>query len=190
MIYKNQSTQKLYSLLHNEHMLIEAQLEKLQSSNKEQKELIIWLRTNAIQKHNFNEETLLFPILLNKKRLHEGGPFCVMFFDEHILNKPSDTVKKITGYEISYSNHQEIFRNNKSPLDIPLEEHQTCEALLHFIENTTPQGSQYQKAISALQSQFLKHHQKEERCFIHLCDNLLTEQEIEHVLSRWQPISI
>ncbi|MCM2354483.1 MAG: hypothetical protein NDI63_12775 [Pseudobdellovibrio sp.] len=178
----------LKEIMVREHGLTNVCLEELRSS-KNPKVQLNWLKQNAVLKHQYNEEKLIFTKLLKKERLKEGGPFCVLFFDEHVISPPAQLVKKYTTKDLTYCEHQDVFKKDRSPLEIPLEEHVSLENLLESLLAKPDEGLIDHPALVLLETLFHRHHEKEEKCFFKICESLLLPHEIDEILSLWMPMT-
>ncbi|WP_409479065.1 hypothetical protein [Pseudobdellovibrio sp. HCB154] len=178
----------LKEIMVREHGLTNVCLEELLSS-KNPKVQLNWLKQNAVLKHQYNEEKLIFTKLLKKERLKEGGPFCVLFFDEHVISPPAQLVKKYTTKDLTYCEHQDVFKKDRSPLEIPLEEHVALENLLQSLLAKPDENLIDHPALVLLETLFHRHHEKEEKCFLKICESLLLPHEIDEILSLWIPMT-
>lgn len=178
----------LKELMVREHGQTNVCLEELLIS-KNPKIQLDWLKQNSVFKHQYNEEKLIFPKLLKKERLKEGGPFCVLFFDEHVINPPAQLVKKYTAKDLTYCEHQDVFKKDRSPLEIPLEEHVSLENLLEKLLAKPDENLIDHPALVLLETLFHRHHEKEEKCFLKICESLLLPHEIDEILSLWVPVT-
>lgn len=184
----NTNIEALRALIEHEHQIINSYLDVLQLSKKPQEQLN-WLKQNAILKHQFNEERLIFSKLLNNVRLKEGGPLCVLYFDEHVINPPAEVVKKIIHKDLVYCPYQSEIKKKQSPLNIPLEEHVALGNLLTALLQKPNEELVQHLDLFKLQDLFHKHHEKEEKCFMKVCESLLIPRDVDEILSLWQPLS-
>lgn len=175
----------LFARIQEEHEACRRQIEAAKSI-VQKKSLLLWLRA-ADEDHHRREEIHLFTRLLGKPRLREGGPYCVFYFDEHICNPPRDLALKITGSPPLWLPEQEIFHQNTSPLDIPVEEHRTLRALLDYLisEQEKMSDSAFQTIFQTYVDVLLRHMTKEERCFFKLCQQVLEEKELDEIWQDW-----
>lgn len=153
----------------------------------DKKNILDQLWSEIENEHHLKEEQLIYPILFQKKKLTEGGPFCTLYFDEHIMNRPSEIVKKITDHDPSWLDHQIFYKENPSPLNIPLEEHRsTREILMHLIQKRNQmQDSEFLVGFENY-VRLLKHHNaKEEKCFFRVCAQCLSQSELDGLFSGW-----
>ncbi|MBK9323528.1 MAG: hypothetical protein IPM97_11405 [Bdellovibrionaceae bacterium] len=177
----------LFGVIRNEHerllKLVDGALGIVQ-----QKEILSELWQFGEEEHHAREETLLFSKLLEKDRLREGGPFCVLYFDEHLSNSPGNRVQALLGSEPLWHPRQSIFKENHSPLSIPLEEHRSMRHLLLFlIQNQKSMSDQHFRIVFSSYSNILRHHiAKEEKCFFCLCEKLLTAEELVQIEHDWK----
>lgn len=156
-------------------------------SIQDKKNILDQLWSDIENDHHLKEEQLIYPVLFNKKKLTEGGPFCALYFDEHVLNRPADVVKKLSGQEISWLQHQIFYKENQSPLNIPLEEHRSARQLLKYlIENKNHISESDFLQIFEGYVRLLKHHNtKEEKCFFRVCEVCLSQTELDDIFSKW-----
>lgn len=168
-------------------------LSRIEQANTitQRKDILGWLWTEIENKHHYKEESLIYPVLAQKKKLTEGGPFCTLYFDEHITNRPNDKVRALIQKEPSWQSHQLVYKENQSPLNIPLEEHRSLRELLaYLIENQKNLSNQQFLRIYENYVDLLKHHNtKEEKCFFRVCETCLTQTELDDILSKWLTFS-
>ncbi len=157
----------------------------------QKKQILDWLWIEIENKHHNKEDTLIYPVLFKKKKMTEGGPFCTLYFDEHIMNRPSDKVKSLINKEPSWQPHQIFYKENQSPLNIPLEEHRSLrELLVYLIENQQNLTDQHFLKIYEGYVSLLKLHvAKEEKCFFRVCETCLSQTELDEILSKWLDFS-
>lgn len=157
----------------------------------QKKDILNWLWIEIENKHHYKEESLIYSVLAQKKKLTEGGPFCTLYFDEHITNRPNDKVKVLIQKEPSWQPHQLIYKVNQSPLNIPLEEHRALrELLVYLLENQQNMSDQQFLKIYENYVSLLKHHNtKEEKCFFRVCETCLSQTELDDILSKWLTFS-
>ncbi len=179
----------LFGLIKSEHERL-LKLVDGATSIARQKEILSALWEFGEEQHHAREEVLLFSRLLDKDRLREGGPFCVLFFDEHIVNSPRSRVQALLGSEPSWLPHQLQFKERHSPLSIPVEEHRSMRHLLQYLlqrQNTL--SDQRFAVLFAVYAEILRHHvAKEEKCFFCLCEKLLTTEELEQIEDEWRQL--
>lgn len=180
--------ESLKELMIREHLLTNVCLEELLTSKKPRFQLD-WLMQNAVLKHQYNEEKLIFTKLFKKERLKEGGPFCVLFFDEHVITPPAELVKKYTKKDLTYCEHQDVFKKTRSPIEIPLEEHVSLASLIETLLLKPDESLTDHPALVLLETLFHRHHEKEEKCFLKICESLLLPHEIDEILNMWVPMT-
>lgn len=153
----------------------------------EKKQILEWLWNVNENEHHYKEEILIYPVLAKKKKLIEGGPFCTLYFDEHITNRPSEISKKITGTDLSWQKHQFEFKLNPTPLNIPLEEHRSMRDILFFIREKKDilSNDEFLNCFSNYVT-LMKHHiAKEEKCFFRVCELCLSQDELDQIYINW-----
>jgi len=176
----------LFQIIQKEHEKIVEVLQACKTTT-ERKNILDWLILETEDKHHRKEETFLFSALLPKKNLSQGGPYCVLYFDEHLQNRPADLAKEITGKDLEWLERQKTFKDQKSPLDIPLEEHQTLHSLLHFMKSPQAQADEnkFNRIFEEYQQLLERHITKEERCFFRVCEMLLSPLELTSIAELW-----
>lgn len=180
----------LFKMIISEHDACSRVIEQAQSIT-EKKQLLKWLWDVVENEHHYKEEKLIYPILAKKKKLTEGGPFCTLYFDEHITNRPAEICKKITNKDVSWQNHQIGFKTNPTPLNIPLEEHRSLRDILNFLIEKKEDLSEAE-FLRNFDSYvvLLKHHNaKEEKCFFRVCELCLSQVELDQIYVNWVTFS-
>lgn len=182
----NNPEHQLFQQIILEHQDCQNKIEKA-ISVQEKKNILDWLWKEVENKHHLKEELLIYPILIQKKKLTEGGPFCSLYFEEHIMNRPSDIVKKITQNDLSWLSHQTFYKDNPTPLNIPLEEHRSTREILQFlIQNKNQLSDDSFLKIFESYVRLLQHHTtKEEKCFFRVCELCLAQTELDEIFSKW-----
>lgn len=174
----------LFTKIQKEHNTI---LNKVRDclTRDERKSILNWLE-NAENEHHRKEETLLFSALLSKKA-SISGPFCVLYFDQHIFDRPADLAKKLTGQAITWNEYQNIFKENKTSLNIPVEEHQALYTLLTYLRKNQAilTDTEFDKIFNSYFELLELHIVKEERCFFRVCEDLLSTDELDQINSLW-----
>lgn len=177
---------KLFALIRQEHA---AGLEKINHATTtiEKMELLLWLWFEIENSLHQKEELYLFSELLNRSGLSEGGPYCVLYFDEHITNRPQQQAMKITQQEPTWSKHQIQFKMKQSPLDIPLEEHRSMRSILEYLiaHRDTLKEEQFHDAFDAYAKLYRHHTKKEEQCLFCVCHRLLSNDDLDLVYEKW-----
>jgi len=180
----NPNFQTLRNLITQEHSvltslwinLINTQFENLEQL-KEFKKLL--------ELHTANEENLLFSEMLKHKELNEGGPFCVLYYDDHMCHRPQDRFYSLFKEGVPHRESLDFFIKNKSPLDIPIEDHSVLISLVdRFIVKNYPVELE-SELISSIQNIMHKHHEKEETCFLKMCEAVLKDSSVEMILNNW-----
>lgn len=184
------SHNELFEIIKKEHHLI---LEKMDliSCQKDLFENLSWLQDFS-RHHHIKEELLIFPHLIEKSRLKEGGPFCVLYYDSHLQNNPSSRLMELTKKQIQWEDHQLIFKENTSAVNIPLEEHQCLKEYLNYFSAVSQNISETQFFLifSEYKRLLSLHFQKEEMCFFEVCKNCLSPNEFTEILNSWKNYKI
>ncbi len=181
----------LFNRIISEHDECRKAIEQAQSLN-DKKKLLDWLWKVVENEHHFKEEKLIYPVLAKNKKINEGGPFCTLYFDEHITNRPSEVCKKITNKDVSWQEHQIDFKENPTSLNIPLEEHRSLRDILKFlIENKERLSDDEFLKNFGIYENMLKHHNaKEEKCFFRVCELCLSQAELDYIYAKWDTWSL
>jgi hemerythrin-like domain-containing protein len=137
--------------------------------------------------HHTKEENLLFAHLLNFEAVNSGGPLCMLYLDDYMLNHPIEIYKKITGREPEIDDRLKEFFVKASAMRIPINDHLGGKMILHYlIENyenlEKEKRTQFFKAYQSIQD---IHMQKEENCFFFLCANFLTQSSADQIYQKW-----
>ncbi len=111
----------------------------------------------------------------------------MLYFSEHLSRSPGSEAEALTGRSLPWQEHHAPFRKEKSPLDIPLEEHRAMHLLAEEMKNRGPSLSDedflglYLPYVRMLR----RHSEKEEHCFFHLVSALLGNEELDQALASW-----
>lgn len=151
---------------------------------------VIWLNQNVILKLHRLEEKLIYTKLEANPRLSEGGPYCTLYYDNHITNPPSKLVRTLTGADLEWESHHLQFKNSKTSLLIPLEEHRALKALAEYMLQHQLAKPDFDKVYSAFASLLELHLTKEARCFFRVCQALLTAEDLDRIAEQWESISL
>ncbi len=181
----------LFKRIISEHAECSKVIEQAQTIT-DKKNILEWLWNVVENEHHYKEEKLIYPILAKKKKLMEGGPFCTLYFDEHITNRPSEICKKITNKDVSWQDHQIGFKANPTSLNIPLEEHRSLRDILIFLIEKKDILSDIE-FLRNFESYvyLLKHHNvKEEKCFFRVCELCLSQAELDQIYDNWVTFSL
>lgn len=175
-----------FKLLRNEHRQIEQSLE-LMLKNDDNKIYAEWLWQNAELTHHFKEETLLFNSLVDNLHVNSGGPLCMLFFDNYILYPPLEECKKITGKIPELEEHQKKIFDIGSSMQVPVNEHRAGKEILKFTLNSWSEInlSERMKNLKQYAEIQREHLNKEENCFFYLCADLLTVEQADLLLKKW-----
>lgn len=177
----------LFKFIHQEHKKIEALIESCTQedlSENSLKDLLLF----AVKQHHFNEEELLFKTVGQDPRLVSGGPLCMFFMDDYILHHPVDNLTKLTGLKINIPKRLSNFYETGSNLRIPINEHLVGDTILTELIENYDQHSENQRQDLFKMYRQIQHNNKskEETCFLHLCSNLLSEQQADEILEKWK----
>lgn len=178
---------ELKKIIVTEHACINSVFENL-NSLKDLPSSLIWLQKNAIDNHHRNEELFIFSQIYKHKKLHEGGPYCSLYFDSFCQNRPSDIIHSLTHSHLKYVDSQSKLLLDRTPLEIPLEEHAAIENGLDYLSENIENIISLQSFLTELHIISKKHHEKEEQCFLQICKNLLSDQELKLILDQWIPL--
>lgn len=160
--------------------------------------------------HHLKEEELIFKKVQDHPRLQEGGPLCVLYFDLHMAYSPVDRAVELSkklnqAMVFQISPHLKDLYAKKTPLNIPIEEHEAGKFLLSLAEDilafssggsllenpSAMQGLQLStEAIDALQQIFklyteiqVSHFEKEEGCFLKMVCHITSKEEQDEILA-------
>lgn len=177
----------LFKFIHQEHQKIEALIESCTHeglSKNTLKDLLLF----AVKQHHFNEEELLFKIVGQDPRLVNGGPLCMYFMDDYVLNHPVDNLTQLTGLKINIPERLSSFYETGSNLRIPINEHLVSDTLLtEMIENYEYYSEKQRQDLFKMYRQIQHNNKsKEETCFLHVCSNLLSDQQANEILEKWK----
>lgn len=148
--------------------------------------------------HHGKEETLLFSDLVSNPRLCEGGPECVLHFDERMRRPPLAEALdacRATGWtdaSAAWVDVPDFLRVTSSPISIPMEDHEAGRVLLRGIQRLLPQGLEAVAMIDGLFERYrelqLRHFRREEGCLFRLCHALIPParwRELEAREPKW-----
>jgi hemerythrin-like domain-containing protein len=144
-----------------------------------------WLWENAELKHHQREEKVLFNFLLSNKLTEGGGPLCMFFMDQYILDPPLDRAQTITARVPPIEPHQEQIFETGSVMRIPVNEHRAGKDILKFLLERWETLGESEiigcfKAYKLLQAENI---QKEETCFYFMCAQILSVTEADSLLN-------
>lgn len=178
---------ELFQLIKAEHQLCDEKI-KLAKTITDKKNLLDWLYTEIETKHHIKEEKIIFPILFTKPGLKEGGPYCVLYFDEHLMNPPLNQFKSVTKTNPTHLEHESFYQTNPSSLDIPMEEHVCLRNYIQYLiqNKSTLTDSEFEKVFFIYTQLLEKHTRKEEKCFFVVCANSLTKEELDLMAEKWK----
>lgn len=193
----------IFTDLHKEHLTIQSFLSKFEkishylSSKKINdtqyfRNSLDFIRNYVGKYHHAKEEDILFPFVENLKMLKNGGPKCTLFYDMFMQSDYKNKViaehKKYSFKEYRPSQNVKKIIAAKSPLEIPLEDHESGYYLLESMYVECDKIDSYSKhdraQLSKLslwyQDMLHQHIRKEEEClFVALKQQFNPEQRAE-----------
>ena len=145
--------------------------------------------------HHRKEEDLLFPVIAADRRVHAGGPECVLHFDMQMRSPPLETARSacaaagVPALEPPWPPGSQSLREENSPLVIPLEDHEAGRVLLRGID-ALPPGSEpvALRLLDAYRDLQARHFRKEDGCLFCMSRQLVDPgrwAEIERVEPQW-----
>lgn len=180
----NPNFQELKELMTQEHVILDKLWTEIIQSPLSDLALLKKFQ-KLLEQHTANEENLLFSEMLKHKELSEGGPFCVLYYDDHMSHRPKDRFYKLFNYDLPQRLSIDLFTKNKSPLDIPIEDHSVLMALVNQLVMQSYPKELEPELILTVQSIMHKHHEKEEICFLKMCESVLSDSSVKMILSGW-----
>jgi hemerythrin-like domain-containing protein len=187
---------ELLDLIQTEHKSILKYLLILLNSDNTNYQVIVKYCNEIIQSnHHFKEETYIFNNLIDKPELLAGGPYCVLYFDEHVLNSPFSLVKELKkklniSVKSDVSNHLTSMFSKKTPLNIPTEDHEACRQIVSMsrvILNSKKYSKTNLKHIFDVYTKLLtSHFEREENCLLKLVNSITTKSEKETIYNQFK----
>ena len=181
----------LLLLIKKEHKTIFQFLTKIESQGVTDVKELLFLKSAVEGEHHLKEESVLFKVLLQKKQITEGGPFCTLYFDSFRLNSPEEICRQ---HDLTWAIPSEksyLFKDNL-PIKIPSSEHVLSEILCDYLILHWQMKDQ-EKWKHVLQS-YLDlqkiHIEKEDNCLLSLAERLLTQEEQKSLKEQWIARSI
>lgn len=137
--------------------------------------------------HHTKEEHLLFTHMLNFEVVNSGGPLCMLYLDDYIMNHPIETCKKLTGTEPNIGDHLKEFFDRGSAMRIPINDHLGGKSILKYlIENFENFSTEMRNSLfHHYQKIQFTHMEKEENCFFYVCANFLTQSSADEIYRKW-----
>lgn len=141
--------------------------------------------------HHGKEEELLFPALIDKNCLNQGGPKCTYFMGLRLDSNPCDFIfseaqRRSPPMKVPDWNPQlaDLLKRNQF-LEVPCEEHAAGslavkmmkEEVLHIINDRVDQLSKLSKIHSEYQRLLRLHIEKEDNCLFLIADSSLSHVE-------------
>jgi hemerythrin-like domain-containing protein len=176
----------IFTIIKKEHKEILERLKDLKTI-QDYSQLVNWLWSFVEEHHHQKEESILFDFVKDNPKLHEGGPFCVYYFDYFMNDRPSDYCQKHFGKQPEITPSQQKFYDKSSPIRIPIEEHRAGKEILSYLikNNATLSKEDYLKYLTKYKELQELHFNKEESCFFHLCSMMITEIEADTLYQEW-----
>lgn len=176
----------LFKRIQDEHLRIDLLVQSC-VENQISKDSLEQLYKFAESEHHYNEEELLFKIVGQDPRLVNGGPMCMFYMDDYIMNHPVENLTLQTGLNIEIPQRLASFYETGSNLRIPLNEHLVgAKVLAHLIaqyDSLSP--LQKEKLFNLYRQIHSNNKSKEENCFLLLCSTLLSEEQADEILNNW-----
>lgn len=178
---------RLFKLILQEHQLILEKLEAINPHNP-QKDLLEWHLEFSENFHHKKEEVILFKEILKNPKISEGGPMCTLYYDLFMNDRPLTKLQKITGLKVIPEDHQKEFFITSSPLQVPIEEHQTTKTIISYLlKNWEALSTQNRSDLytNYLEIQRL-HIEKENTCLLPMCTQLLNTDKADELALLWE----
>ena len=177
----------LFALLRQEHRDILAKLH-LMKEREVHKEDILWLWKNGELRHHQREEKILFNFLLDEGQSDGGGPLCMLYMDQYILQPPLERATALTGQIPEIEEHQVEVFDRGSAMRIPVNEHRAGKELLrHLLEKwQTLETSHVRACLKEYLALQTENIQKEENCFYFMCATLLRPEQADRLLEEFK----
>lgn len=85
----------LFDRLIQEHRFIESLIEQTkQTTQQEMKSLLKKIYAINEKQHHVFEEKFLFKKAAENEKIREGGPYCVLYYNQHVSNPPIERIEK------------------------------------------------------------------------------------------------
>lgn len=181
----------LFKRIHDDHQKIDQLIKNCSDESLSKKSLEL-LFDFAENQHHYKEEDLLFKAIYEYPQLVTGGPLCMFYMDDYILNHPVDTLNQLTGLNIDIPERLRSYYETGSNLRVPLNEHLAGNKLLSELIKKYEEHSilERQKLFKLYTQIHSSNKSKEENCFLHLCSTLLTEEQANTILEKWSNTSM
>ena len=177
----------LFLQIRQEHDQIRLLLKEFEAGGYRDLSLLTKIENFAELEHHAKEEHLLFTHLLNFEVVNSGGPLCMLYFDDYMLNHPIETCKKLVGVEPAPEPHLHEFFNRGSAMRIPINDHLGGKTILRYLiqnfENFTEEKRK--SFFTSYQKIQTFHMEKEENCFFYVCANFLTQSSADEMYKKW-----
>lgn len=176
----------LISLIKQEHKIIFQFLKKIENNGVLDIKELLFLKSAVEGEHHLKEESILFKVLLQKKQITEGGPFCTLYFDAFRMNSPEEICRQHDLAWVIPPEKNYLFKDNL-PIKIPSSEHVLSEILcdyliLHWQMKDQEKWSHVLQAYLDLQK---IHIEKEDNCLLSLAERLLCREELSSMRDQW-----
>lgn len=187
---------ELLDLIQTEHKSILKYLSKLLHNDTIDYKIAVDFCEDIIQNnHHFKEEMFIFDSVVDKPELLAGGPYCVLYFDDHVLHAPFDQVKRL-GKKLNIDARNDVSRHlismysKKTPLNIPIEDHESCRQLILISKNILSSKEHSAQDLKSIFETYVRiqsyHFEREERCFLKLVNSITTQTEKEIILQQFK----
>lgn len=178
-----------FRLIIDEHRLITDRLRSIKNL-QDLKANLNWLWDFIEMHHHKKEEIILFKSVANNKKLSEGGPFCTLYYDMQIATNPIQICEKLTGKAPPIEANQKIYYDTKSPLCIPLDDHRSGCAILKYLKDNIDSLSEAESwnLFENYRTLMISHMEKEEKCFLRMCVNLMSPKQCDDCYNLWQSV--
>lgn len=131
--------------------------------------------------HHRKEEELLFPMIAADRRVHAGGPECVLHFDAQMRSPPLEAARRACESvrakidEPSWPPALQRFRDERSPLLIPVEDHEAGRILLRGAGDVLSRDAWADalRLLESYRSLQVRHFRKEDGCLFRMALQLL-----------------
>ena len=175
-----------FELLRQDHKSI---LDKLATLGEAPvpKESVQWLWDHAEIMHHEKEEKILFNSLLEIPQVNAGGPLCMIYFDQYIMNSPLERAKARTKSMPAIEEHQQKIFDQASAMRIPVNEHRAGKEILRYLLQKWDAltGSEIADLLREYKDIQIDNINKEENCFYYMCATLLKPGQADDLHNRW-----
>lgn len=143
--------------------------------------------------HHFKEESAIFNTIIDKPALCAGGPYCTLYYDDHMQHAPFKQVANLKKklnlvHNESISSHLEHLYTKKTPLNIPIEDHQAGKQLLDLAVKLIKIDASRIADLKTIFETYMRiqnyHFEREEKCFLKMVYSLTTINEKKYILEK------